>query len=125
MAQLELSVSTDFRARMSIPDHQGECRRPHGYRFVVKVTAVVALPEGGKPWTTDLVAIETATQDVVTELNGRNLADLIDYPSFEAILMWLVARLRERIAGLKHVELSAPPRYAMTWSEDVSDGGST
>jgi 6-pyruvoyl-tetrahydropterin synthase len=64
-----------------------------------------------KPWVLDLHTIEENLRETVSSLEGRDLNDLIPYPSLEGVALWIYARLKDRFPSLKRILLEAPPRY--------------
>jgi len=108
--RIELFVSTRFSARVAIPDHDGVCRRPHGYRFRVEA-GVEGVLDPEKPWVLDLHTIEENLREVVSSLEGQDLNNFIPYPSLEGVALWIYDRLKDRLPSLKRILLEAPPRY--------------
>jgi len=112
---LSLSVRNTFAAVLALPDHDGICRTPHGYRFEVELT-VHATPAETQPWTVDLLMLERLLNEHVCDpLEGADLREVLAYPSLEALVAWIVARLRRVLPGLCAVSVSAPPRYRVAW----------
>lgn len=107
---VELSVRGSFSARVSLPDHEGICRKPHGYRFVVEV-ALSRILEESHPWLRDLHEVEGVLQEVLAPLEGEDLNDHIPYPSLEGIALHIARRMKERFPELSRVRIEAPPRY--------------
>lgn len=107
-----LKVGGFFSARVSLPDHKGICRNPHGYRFFVEVE--IRPPyEGGKPWTLDLSQIKEKLDLVLSSLEDQDLTHLLPYPSMEGIALYLGERLSSILPYLKRVRVSTPTHLSV------------
>lgn len=116
--RLKLAVRETFAAALALPDHDGICRRAHGYRFTVDIE-VAGVIDTERPWIVDVAALESLLRDeVVKQLDGADLRDHMGYPSLEGLILWLLDRLRPRISGLVRIEVQAPPKYRIVWEAE-------
>ena len=112
---MKLRRSFDFEAAHHLPKHPGKCRHPHGhsYRLVVTVERPVDGETGMLIDFADLKGI--VKQHVISQLDHRNVNDLIDNPTAEVMAIWIWDRLRPVLDGLDEVELHETRRCSVAY----------
>ena len=95
----------EFEAAHRLPRHTGKCRRPHGhsYRLVVTVDRPVDPDSGLAIDFADLR--ETVEREVISALDHRDVNEILENPTAEAMAVWIWSRLAVPLAGLDEVEL--------------------
>jgi 6-pyruvoyltetrahydropterin/6-carboxytetrahydropterin synthase len=94
-----------FEAAHRLPRHPGKCRELHGhsYELYVMVDRPVDSTSGMAIDFSDLKQV--VRREVVDRMDHRNLNDLLENPTAEALVQWIWDRLRQALPGLVEVEL--------------------
>lgn len=107
----EVSVSGSFEASHFIEAEGAsrDYRRVHGHSFVV-LAAVRGPAPSADGWILDLGIFETALKETLGELDHRLLNDVpgLERPTFENILMWIEARLKDKGFNPSRLEIERP-----------------
>lgn len=95
----------EFEAAHRLPRHPGACRRMHGhsYRLVVTVDRPVDPASGMAIDFGDLK--EIVRREAVSQLDHRDVGEILENPTAEAMAVWVWQRLVGALPGLCEVEL--------------------
>jgi 6-pyruvoyltetrahydropterin/6-carboxytetrahydropterin synthase len=95
----------EFEAAHRLPRHPGKCRQPHGHSYRLAVTVERPVhPESGLAIDfSELKAI--VEREVVLTLDHRDVNEILENPTAEAMAVWIWSRLEGPLAGLVEVEL--------------------
>ena len=107
----EVSVSAAFEAAHTLdaPGAPAGYRVVHGHSFLVTATAGAERPNPSG-WVIDLGAFEQTLKDVLAPLDHSMLNDVpgLAQPTFENLLLWIDARLREHGIAPTRIEIERP-----------------
>ena len=110
---MELTVEFNFSAAHQLAEAAGRCRHMHGHNYKLFVTLDGPVRETDG-MVMDFHEVDEIVEPVVAELDGRNLTDVMPYPTAERIAEWLFGRLDGALAGLQSLTLYETPRYSVT-----------
>lgn len=83
-----------FAAAHHLTDYYGECERPHGHTYRLKVTVEGKVQKNGL--VLDFVTLKKyVTEKVLSKLDHRDLNDFFKNPSAELISMWIYSELKK------------------------------
>lgn len=110
---MELTVEYNFSAAHRLTEAAGRCRHMHGHNYKLFVT-LDGLVREADGMVMDFHEVDEIVAPVVDELDGRDLTDLMPYPTAERIAEWLFDRLDGVLAGVQTLTLYETPRYSVT-----------
>jgi len=106
-----------FDAAHNLPNYHGKCERLHGHTYRLQVTIDAPIdPETGMAL--DFVLLgELVQREVIDALDHRYLNDIIPISSAENVVLWMWARLREKLrhARLAELRLWETPTSSVTY----------
>ena len=101
-----------FEAAHVLPYHEGKCARLHGHSYRLEVAIRGPLqntgPAAGMIEDFDVVK-GTVKSAVIERLDHRNLNELIENPTAEAIVAWIWRELAPKLRGLDELVLWETP----------------
>ncbi len=105
----------EFEAAHRLPRHPGKCRQPHGhsYRIVVTVDRPVDPSSGMAIDFADLK--EIVRREVVSELDHRDVNEILENPTAEAMAVWAWNRLADALPGLAEIEIHETSRCSVAY----------
>lgn len=108
----EITKSYRFEAAHSLPhikNAQHPCKRVHGHSYEVIVGVSGPIPEG-EEWVQDYSDISSHAMMVISQLDHRNLNDVMDLPTTaENLAAWIWERLEKRLPMLSRIEVRETP----------------
>jgi 6-pyruvoyltetrahydropterin/6-carboxytetrahydropterin synthase len=116
---LDIFIKTHFSGGHHLRDYPGNCEKPHGHNWKVKVTVrATSLDELGMG--IDFKVLKGVVNQVVDELDHEDLNQLPPFrdinPSSEHIAKYLFCQLREKLATDRY------NLYSVTVRETDSSG---
>ena len=118
---LELTKRFRFEAHHRLPWHDGKCARDHGHSYVLEVSvrgqvqADSGHPESGMVM--DFARVGAAVKPVIEDvLDHQSLNALVDNPTGERVVEWLVATLTPAFPGLCRVRLYETADAWVEWT---------
>ncbi|MFQ5668984.1 MAG: 6-carboxytetrahydropterin synthase QueD [Acidobacteriota bacterium] len=105
-----------FEAAHLLPHHQGVCSRLHGHSYGLRVSVETDIdPATGMGC--DFAELDGAVREqVLGRLDHRNLNDLLDNPTAEAICQWMWEQLAPAVPGrLVEIELHETEECSCTY----------
>lgn len=116
---LDIFIKTHFSGGHHLRNYPGNCEKPHGHNWKVKVTVrATRLDELGMG--IDFKVLKTVVNKVVDELDHQDLNELPSFrdsnPSSEHIAMYLFGRLKDELTTDRYA------LYSVTVRETDSSG---
>ena len=104
-AVMEIWKEFTFDAAHQLPKvpEGHKCGRLHGHTYRVRIHVQGELNEMG--WIMDFADIAKAWKPVHEQVDHRFLNELVPNPTAENLVVWLWARLVDRVPGLSAIEL--------------------
>jgi len=95
----------EFEAAHRLPRHEGKCRLPHGHSYRLAVTVEREVdPESGLA--IDFSELKAVVErEVLQALDHRDVNEVLENPTAEAMAVWIWGRLAGPLGGLVEVEL--------------------
>ena len=107
----EISATASFEASHYIDAEAGaqHYRRVHGHSFVVTASVASQQPDSDG-WVMDLGALEDLLKRILGQLDHTVLNDVpgLEKPTFEHILLWIEARMKEAGISPSRLEIERP-----------------
>jgi 6-pyruvoyltetrahydropterin/6-carboxytetrahydropterin synthase len=123
---LVISKTFDFEAAHQLPYHAGKCSRPHGHSYKLRVSLMGHVehdnpsnPSSGMVM--DFGDMKTIVKPLIDDfLDHHDLNDVMENPTAENILLWIVERLKYGFgAMLVEVTLWETATCSATWRKDL------
>lgn len=93
MSTLRVTRQFSFSAAHHLTDYYGECERPHGHTYRLKVTVEGKIQKNGL--VLDFVTLKSyVTEKILLKLDHRDLNDIFKNPSAELISVWIWNKLK-------------------------------
>jgi 6-pyruvoyltetrahydropterin/6-carboxytetrahydropterin synthase len=94
----EMRIGCEFYFDSShyLPDYKGKCERLHGHTYKLEVVIEDAVREDGMVMDFNLLK-KTVKEEVIEGLDHMKLNDVLDNPTAENIVEWIIGRLRGRL----------------------------
>jgi 6-pyruvoyltetrahydropterin/6-carboxytetrahydropterin synthase len=117
---MDLSVEFHFAAAHQLHKSSGRCRFLHGHNYRAVVT-LRGEPDPEMGWVVDFDEVHDLVQrEVIDVVDGRNLNEMMEYPTAEAIARWIWERVHDHYAILSEVRLWETPAYSVTYRGPAS-----
>jgi 6-pyruvoyltetrahydropterin/6-carboxytetrahydropterin synthase len=94
---MKLGMIAEFDAAHRLPGYQGKCANLHGHTY--KVEMVITGPVGDDGFVMDFYRLKEILGAALSDLDHRNLNDLLSNPTAEEIAQWISNRLRKELNG--------------------------
>lgn len=110
----EISMTQSFEASHYLEPEDGKgqphYRRIHGHSFIVTASVASAGTDAREGWVMDLGVLEKALKDALAGLDHTVLNEVpgLGAPTFENILLWIEARMREQGVQPSRLEIERP-----------------
>ena len=105
---MKMGLSLEFDAAHRLPDYDGKCARVHGHTYEVEVVVEGPVDEESG-FLMDFYDLKVVMGSVLSELDHRDLNEILDNPTAERIVEHIKAglegRLLETPASLVSVKL--------------------
>ncbi|MFH1101078.1 MAG: 6-carboxytetrahydropterin synthase QueD [Methanobacteriota archaeon] len=85
-----------FDAAHHLPHHQGKCKNLHGHTYKLEVVVEDKVKKDGM--VIDFAVLKTVVQsEVLEKLDHQELNSVMDNPTAENIVSWIVERLQDKL----------------------------
>ncbi|MEE9217811.1 MAG: 6-carboxytetrahydropterin synthase QueD [Acidobacteriota bacterium] len=89
-----------FEAAHRLPFYKGPCSNPHGHSYKLRVSLDAPI-ERGTGMSVDFAELDQVVREnVVAQLDHKDLNDLLENPTAEHIILWVWKRLEGKLPGL-------------------------
>lgn len=120
--KLTITRSFSFDAAHQLPLHDGKCKRLHGhtYRLDIAYEGYPQPVDDNNPssgMVLDFADLKRGISDIMAEfLDHHYLNDVVDYPTAERVLQWVVSFLLLRFGNaIQWVRLSETEDCSVSW----------
>lgn len=111
-----------FESHHRLPWHDGKCARDHGHSYVLEVSVTGGVrPDDGKPdsgMVMDFSALSAVVRPLVDGvLDHHSINDVLNNPTAERLVEWLVADLSPKLPGLSRIRVYETATSWVEWSQ--------
>ncbi len=124
--QLEITKRFRFEAHHKLPWHRGKCARDHGHSYVLEVSVTGPVKEdipgvSDSGMVCDFYEISSVVKPIIEDyLDHHSLNDLMQNPTAENIVGWLVPVLNAALPGiLSRVRLYETTDGWVEWRQTI------
>lgn len=115
---LSMTRRFEFHAAHRLPNHQGACYRFHGHSYFLEITVFgepnAEGPEAGMIMDFSLLK-KIVQETIINVLDHANINDIIDNPTAENMVRWILVRLSEIIPNLHRIRLYETSNSYVEW----------
>lgn len=90
---LSVTKIFEFEAGHFLPDYDGKCKNLHGHHWVLEIEVAGEIKEDGM--IIDYSVLKKVVESIIiNQLDHAWLNDILDYPTSENLLLYIVERLQ-------------------------------
>lgn len=115
---LNIRKCFSFESAHVLPHHVGKCSRLHGhsYRLEVVIKGPVQQLGSSAGMVMDFAEISAIIKaEIISVLDHQYLNDLIDNPTCERLVLWIIDKVQDHLPGLSEVTLWETATASATW----------
>lgn len=120
--QMRVTKRFTFESHHKLPWHTGKCARDHGHSYVLEVSVRgIVKPDNGAPdsgMVLDFGEISSKVKPLVADMDHRSLNDLVQNPTAERMVEYIVSLLRVELPGLEMVRLYETSTGWVEWQNE-------